>query len=68
LSAAGKFLLREGEARDIIDHAVDVIRRDWADVCDEAGLPDVERRAFAGRQFFNAYAFEGFGKVPKMGN
>jgi len=46
----------------------DVIRRDWADVCDEAGLPDVERRAFAGRQFFNAYAFEGFGKVPKMGN
>jgi len=68
LIAAGKFLLRTGEARDIIDNAVDVIRRDWRDVCDEAGLPDVERRAFAGRQFFNAYAFEGFGAVPDLGN
>ena len=68
LNATGKFLLRESEARDMIDHVVDVIRRDWADVCDEAGLPDVERRAFAGRQFFNAYAFEGIGPVPVLGD
>ena len=67
LNAAEKFLLREGEARDMLTHVVDVICRDWADVCDEAGLPDVERRAFAGRQFFNAYAFEGFGPVPVLG-
>jgi serine/threonine-protein kinase HipA len=66
LNAAEKFLLREGEARDMINNVVDVIRREWMDVCDEAGLPEVERRAFAGRQFFNAYAFEGFGPVPTL--
>jgi len=68
LNAAEKFLLREGEARDMINHVVDVICRDWMDVCDEAGLPEIERRAFAGRQFFNAYAFEGFGPAPKLGD
>jgi len=66
LNAAEKFLLREGEARDMITHVVDVICRDWRNVCDEAGLPTVERRAFAGRQFFNAYAFEDFGPVPTL--
>ncbi len=68
LNAAGKFLLREGEAREMIDHVVDVIRHDWMDVCHEAGLPEIERRAFAGRQFLNAYAFEGFGPVPTLGD
>lgn len=66
LNAVRKFLLHQGEARDMVDHVVDVICRDWADVCDEAGLPDVERRVFAGRQFLNAYAFEDFGPVPKL--
>ncbi len=68
LNAAEKFLLREGEARDMITHVVDVICRDWTDICDEVGLPEVERRAFAGRQFFNAYAFEDFGPVPMLGD
>ena len=68
LNAAEKFLLRTGEARDMITHVVDVICRDWTDICDEAGLPEVERRAFAGRLFFNAYAFDGFGPVPMLGD
>jgi len=68
LNAAEKFLLRDGEARDMINNVVDVICRDWTDICDEAGLPEVERRALAGRQFFNAYAFEDFGTVPKLGD
>jgi len=66
LNAAEKFLLREGEARDMITHVVNVICRDWMDVCEKAGLSEIERRAFAGRQFFNSYAFEGFGPVPML--
>ena len=66
LNAAEKFLLREGEARDMITHVLDVICRDWTDICEKAGLSEIERRAFAGRQFFNSYAFEGFGPVPML--
>ena len=66
LAAAEKFHLRENEARDLIDAAIGVIRSEWQEVCDAARLPEVERKAFAGRQFFNAYAFEGFGAVPTL--
>ena len=31
-------------------------------------ISEIERRAFAGRQFFNAYAFEGFGPLPTLGD
>lgn len=66
LDAAEKFHLQDGEARDMILQTVDIICRDWREVCDEAGLSEVEQLAFAGRQFLNAYAFEGFAPTPKL--
>lgn len=56
---------REGFRR-ILDHLVGTIIAEWTGVCEEAGLTRNERDAFAGRQFFNAYAFEDFGPVPSL--
>ena len=58
LAAAAHFLLSRGEAQTIIDRQRTVIETHWADVCDEAGLSQVERKYFWGRQFLNPFAFE----------
>jgi serine/threonine-protein kinase HipA len=54
------FLLGASEAREIIDHQVEVIERDWDDVCERAQMTTVERSFFWRRQFLNRYAFEGY--------
>lgn len=56
----------EQQARTIIDAQVDAINEGWRAVCDDAGMTDVERATFAGRQFFNPYAFEGYGPAPRL--
>lgn len=61
LAHASTYLLSEPDAREIIDHQIDVIEREWRDVCDLAGLTEVDRRGFWGRQFLNPYAVEGYG-------
>ena len=48
------------EAREIVDHQIEVIESQWDDVCDQAELPAVERQAFWHRQFLNPYALEGY--------
>jgi serine/threonine-protein kinase HipA len=64
--AARHFLLRDEEARAIIDGQVAAIRDNWQAVCDEAGLSAVDRAFLWRRQFLNAYVFEGYaGGLPE---
>lgn len=58
LSAAASFKLSAGEAKEIVDHQIDLIEKNWENVCDEAGLSKLERQMFWGRQFMNPFAFE----------
>ena len=60
---ASTYLLREAEARELIDHQIDVISRDWNEVCDLAQMTDYDRSFFWRRQFLNAYAFEGYSRA-----
>ncbi len=57
---ASTYLLSERNAREIIDHQIDVIENEWAAVCDRAGLTEVDRAGFWRRQFLNPYATEGY--------
>lgn len=53
---AGTYHLDAAQARAIVDHQIDVIRRDWPEVCELAGLTAVERERLWGRQILNPYA------------
>ncbi len=57
-------MLTESGARELIDHQVDVIEREWDEVCERARISEVERSFFWGRQFLNRYAFEGYSSAP----
>lgn len=61
---ASTYMLTEAEARELINHQIEVIRRDWAEVCERARMTEVERSFFWGRQFLNPYAFEGYSRAP----
>lgn len=67
VAAADIYGMSEADARELIDHQVDVIRSDWDEVCDAAGLAEADRDYFRGRQFLNSYAFEGYGPEPELG-
>jgi serine/threonine-protein kinase HipA len=54
------YQLAKGEAGEIVDRQIEIIRRDWDEVCDQAELPQAERQAFWRRQFLNDYALEGW--------
>jgi serine/threonine-protein kinase HipA len=60
IAHASTYLLSERNAREIIDHQIAVIESQWADVCDRAGLTEVDRAGFWRRQFLNPYATEGY--------
>lgn len=60
VGAAAYYHLSTAEAREIIDHQNEMIRAHWTEVCDAAGLTEIERRRFRGRQFLNEYALEGY--------
>lgn len=57
---ASTYLLSEPQAREIVDHQIETIETDWAEVCDLAGLSEVDRAGFWRRQFLNPYATEGY--------
>jgi serine/threonine-protein kinase HipA len=57
---APTYLLSEPEAREIIDHQIDVIETQWDDACDQAALSEVERDGFWHRQFLNPYASQDY--------
>lgn len=52
------------EAREIIDHQIDVVERDWDDVCERARLTDGARAFFWRRQYLNPYGLEGYLRQP----
>jgi len=58
VARASTYLLSDAEARAIVDHQIDVIRREWRDVCDQAALTEVDRATFWRRQFLNPYSLE----------
>jgi serine/threonine-protein kinase HipA len=60
IAHASTYLLSERNAREIIDHQIDVIENEWAEACDRAGLTEVDRAGFWRRQFLNPYATEGY--------
>lgn len=58
LQSAHSFLLKEQDAREIIDHQIETIERQWMSLCDEAELGEIERNYLWKRQFLNPFAFE----------
>jgi serine/threonine-protein kinase HipA len=64
VDAASTYLLSEPEAREIIDHQIDVVETEWSDVCDLAQMTEIERKYFWRRQFLNPYATEGYTRQP----
>lgn len=63
---APSFGVTAAQFRQIVDQLVGTIVDHWSVVCDEAGLSRAEQAGFAGRQFLNEYAFDGFGPVPRL--
>lgn len=57
---AGIYQLTEAEAREIVDNQIETIKGQWDEVCDLAGLTQVERSGFWERQFLNPYALQGY--------
>jgi len=57
-------MLTESEARELIDHQIEVIEHGWPEVCDLAQMTEVDRALFWGRQFLNPYAFYGYSAAP----
>jgi serine/threonine-protein kinase HipA len=60
VEAAPTFRLAEAEAREIVDHQIEVIGGRWQEVCNLAAMTQVERDYFWKRQFLNAYALEDY--------
>jgi serine/threonine-protein kinase HipA len=60
VARAFTYLLSELQAREIVDRQIETIETDWAEVCDLAGLSEVDRARFWRRQFLNPYAMEGY--------
>jgi serine/threonine-protein kinase HipA len=58
IAAAPIFGLSGNEGARIIELRLETIRSRWKETCDEAGLTEVDRRLFRGRQFLNPYAFD----------
>lgn len=61
---ASTYMLTNTEARELVDHQVEVITSNWDEVCERARMTQVERSFYWGRQFLNPYAFEGYAPVP----
>ncbi len=60
LQAAPQFLLGADRARTLITSQLATIRSHWKQVCDEAGLTEVDRAFLWGRQFLNPFALQGW--------
>jgi len=60
VARASIYLLSEPQAREIVDRQIETIETGWAEVCDLAGLGEVDRAGFWRRQFLNPYATEGY--------
>jgi serine/threonine-protein kinase HipA len=54
------YLLSKKQATSIVERQIETIRSDWAEVCEQAELTEVDRNYFWKRQFLNDYALEGW--------
>jgi serine/threonine-protein kinase HipA len=54
------YQLGRSDATAIVDHQIDVIKRDWAEVCEQAELTETGRSHFWKRQFLSDYSLEGW--------
>lgn len=59
-NAASTYLLTSDEAREVIDHQLDVIRTQWTDAADAARLSHSERSRLWRHQILNPYSVEGY--------
>lgn len=59
LAAAGDFHVAPDRAIAIVSKQIETICAHWLSLCDEAGLGQVDRALFWGRQFLNPFAFYG---------
>lgn len=66
LDAAPTYLLDRSEAREIVDQLVTVVHDQWADACDEVGVPEATRNRLWGREVCNPFVFEGYGPAPQV--
>lgn len=57
---ASTYLLSEADAREIVDHQIEVITESWDEVCEQAGLTAADRAFFWQRQFLNPFALQGY--------
>lgn len=64
LEAAPQFLLGADRARTLITTQLATIRSNWNQVCDDAGLGEVDRAFLWGRQFLNPFALQGWIDKP----
>ena len=58
IERARVYHLTEQEAREIVDHQIDVINTQWDDVCEIAGLTQTEKEYFWGRQYLNPFSIQ----------
>jgi serine/threonine-protein kinase HipA len=65
--SASSFLLSDADAREIINAQAGMIIVAWPEICDEAGLAEVDRAFLWRRQFLNDYAFDGYVAGPPAG-
>jgi len=63
LEASSQFLLGADRARAIISSQLMAIRTHWNQVCDEAGLTEVDRAFLWGRQFLNPFALQDWSEI-----
>lgn len=57
---ASSYLLTADEARGIVDGQTETIEREWDEVCELAGLSEVDRRRLWQGAFLNPLATEGY--------
>lgn len=63
VARARDYGLSEREARDIVDHQIDVIESSWDDVCEEAQLGEADRLILRQRAVLLPYALEGYSRA-----
>jgi serine/threonine-protein kinase HipA len=60
VAAAHEYLLSQADARQIIDHQIDVIETQWLSATEEVRLSATEAAQLRERQILNPFAFEDY--------
>ncbi|MFT4034598.1 MAG: HipA domain-containing protein [Patulibacter sp.] len=64
VTRSAEYGLTPAEAREIVDHQIDVIERSFDEVCDEAQLARADRQTLRERAILLPYALEGYASAP----